>query len=168
MSNLSNESIIAIANAVTANATVLQTLVNSLPREAQAKVAAITTTSLPAAPVAQVTNITPIHAPAPAPIATVTPAPAPVIPVAAPVAPVAAMPPPPSFQAPVAAPAATGAPFTDAKGLLEWIMASYKQMGAEKGAGIQGVLVSLGYNNINDVNPMHYAALYAGVEALKG
>jgi hypothetical protein len=159
--SISNEAIIAIATAVTANATVLQTLVNSLPREAQAKV-----THIAMAPTA--IHITPTPAPAPAPIATVTPIQAAVIPVAAPVAQVAAMPPPPSFQAPVAAPAATGAPFTDAKGLLEWVMKSYKEMGSEKGAGIQGVLVSLGYNNINDVNPMHYAALYQGVESLKG
>ena len=108
---------------------------------------------------------------APAPVA---PAPAPVVqaaPVAAP-APVAAapaMPAPPSFvaPAPVAAPAATGAPFTDGKGLIDYVMASYKALGAAKGAQIQGVLVGLGYQNINDVKPEHYGQLFAGVEALK-
>jgi len=111
-----------------------------------------------------------------APAAPVAPAPAPVVqaaPVAAPVeAPVAAapaMPAPPAFvaPAPVAAPAVTGAPFSDPKGLIDFVMASYKALGPQKGAMIQGVLVSLGYQNINDVKPEHYGALFAGVEALK-
>ena len=46
-------------------------------------------------------------------------------------------------------------------------MSSYKALGAVKGAGIQGVLTGLGYQNINDVNPAHYDALFAGLEALK-
>ena len=106
---------------------------------------------------------------------TVTPAPAPVAaaPVAAPApvvaAPVAAMPAPPAFVAPVVTPApvAAGAPFTDGKGLIDYVMASYKALGPQKGANIQGVLTGMGYQNINDVKPEHYAALYAGVEALK-
>ena len=105
--------------------------------------------------------------PAAAPMA-VAPAPVPVV-QAAPV-PVAAMPAPPAFVAPVAAPAApvaAGAPFTDGKGLIDYVMASYKALGAAKGANIQGVLTGLGYQNINDVKPEHYAALFAGVEALK-
>jgi hypothetical protein len=77
------------------------------------------------------------------------------------------MPPPPSFVTPVAAPVQAGVPFTDAKGLLDYVMGSYKAMGAAKGAGIQGVLTSLGLANINDVKPEQYAALYAGVESLK-
>ena len=108
----------------------------------------------PAAPVAQ----------APAPVA----APAPVV-VAAP-APVApAMPAPPAFvaPAPVAAPVATGAPFTDGKGLIDYVMGAYKAMGPQKGAQIQNVLVGLGYQNINDVKPEHYGALFQGVEQLK-
>ena len=40
-------------------------------------------------------------------------------------------------------------------------------LGAAKGSQIQNVLVSLGYQNINDVKPEHYGALFAGVEALK-
>ena len=88
---------------------------------------------------------------------TVTPAPAPVI-----AAPVVA--PAPVVTAPVAA----GAPFTDGKGLIDYVMASYKALGPQKGANIQGVLTGMGYQNINDVKPEHYAALYAGVEALKG
>jgi hypothetical protein len=109
---------------------------------------------------------------APAPVA---PTPAPVVqaaPVAAPVtvsvtaAP--AMPAPPSFVMPAPAPVATGAPFTDGKGLIDYVMGAYKALGPQKGAMIQGVLTGLGYQNINDVKPEHYAALHTGVEALKG
>ena len=78
-----------------------------------------------------------------------------------------AMPAPPTFAAPVAAPVPTGAPFSDPKGLIEFVMTSYKNLGPAKGAGIQGVLTGLGYQNINDVNPAHYDALFAGLEALK-
>ena len=112
------------------------------------------------APVVQAAPV-PVAAPAPAPVA--APAPAPVA--AAP-----AMPAPPSFvaPAPVAAPAPAGAPFSDGKGLIDYVMSSYKALGPQKGAMIQGVLVNLGYQNINDVKPEHYAALHTGVEALKG
>jgi hypothetical protein len=108
---------------------------------------------------------------APAPVA---PTPAPVVqaaPVAAPVtvsvtaAP--AMPAPPSFVMPAPAPAASGAPFTDGKGLIDYVMGAYKALGPQKGAMIQGVLTGLGYQNINDVKPEHYAALHTGVEGLK-
>jgi hypothetical protein len=104
-----------------------------------------------------------------APAAPVAPAPAPVV-EAAPVPVVSSMPAPPAFvnpapYVPMAAPAK--APFSDGKGLIDYVMASYKALGAAKGANIQGVLVSLGYQNINDVKPEHYGALFAGVEALK-
>ena len=84
----------------------------------------------------------------------------------APVAPVVAMPAPPSFVAPAPA-APAGAPFSDPKGLIDYVMNSYKALGPQKGAQIQGVLTSMGYGNINDVKPEHYGALFAGVEALK-
>ena len=75
---------------------------------------------------------------------------------------------PPAFAAPApAAPVAPSAPFSDGQGLIAYVMAAYKEMGPTKGANIQGVLTSLGYQNINDVKPEHYAALYQGVEALK-
>lgn len=94
--------------------------------------------------------------------------------VAAPVvaaAPVAA----PVFAVPVfapavpvfAAPVAIQVPFGDGKGLLEWIMAKYQALGPVKGAEIQNVLVSLGYQNINDVRVESYPALFTAVEALK-
>jgi len=110
-----------------------------------------------------------VTAPAPiaqAPIATPAPVAAPA-PVEAPVAAAPAMPAPPAFVAPAAAPAPTGAPFTDGKGLIDYVMSAYKALGPQKGAQIQGVLTGLGYQNINDVKPEHYGALFAGVEALK-
>ena len=60
-----------------------------------------------------------------------------------------------------------GAPFTDGPGLIQYVMGAYKDMGPTKGAQIQGVLTGLGYQNINDVKPEHYGALFQGVEALK-
>lgn len=100
---------------------------------------------------------------APAPVA----APAPVV--AAPVAaPAPVMPPPPVFSAPpVAAPAPAAAPFNDQKSLITYVMGAYSALGPQKGAQIQNVLTSLGCTNINDVKPEQYAALFAGVEALK-
>ena len=77
----------------------------------------------------------------------------------------------PTFAAPVPAqsqvPMPAAAPFTDGQGLIAYVMGAYKEMGATKGAGIQGVLTQLGYQNINDVKPEHYGSLFQGVEALK-
>ncbi len=103
-----------------------------------------------------------------APAAPVAPAPAPVVQVA-PVVAAPAMPAPPAFIAPAPAPAPViaGAPFSDGKGLIDYVMSAYKALGAAKGSQIQNVLVSLGYQNINDVKPEHYSQLFAGVEALK-
>lgn len=169
-----NEStIVIIAEAVLSNTRVLEKLIDALPVEVKAAVQE------------KVANVA-----APAPVA---PAPAPVV-QAAPVqmvaaglnsptlaVPAPAMPAPPVFTppaptptvtavaaapAPVAASPSEKAPFTDAKGLIDFVMASYKALGPQKGAGIQGVLTGLGYQNINDVNPAHYDALFAGVKAL--
>jgi len=108
----------------------------------------------------------PVAAPAAAPaVVTITPA----SPAPAPVAATPAMPAPPVFAPPAPAPAATlpKAPFTDQKSLIDYVMSSYKALGVAKGAQIQQVLVSLGHQNINDVKPENYDALFAGVEALK-
>ena len=79
------------------------------------------------------------------------------------------MPAAPSFQPVAAAPTATSsAPFSDPKGLIDYVMSAYKALGPQKGAQIQQVLTGLGYGNINDVKPEHYGQLFAGVEALKG
>jgi hypothetical protein len=111
----------------------------------------------------------PVVAPAAAP-AVVTITPASPVPAPAPVAAAPAMPAPPVFAPPApVAPAATlpKAPFTDQKSLIDYVMSSYKALGVAKGAQIQQVLVSLGHQNINDVKPENYDALFAGVEALK-
>jgi len=132
----------------------LETKIEDLTAAIHALVAAMGSTR-PAKPAA---------APA-APVAAPVPAPAPVAPT--PVAP--AMPAPPVFEVPAPAPAATlpKAPFTDQKSLIDYVMSSYKTLGVAKGAQIQQVLVSLGHQNINDVKPENYDALFAGVEALK-
>jgi hypothetical protein len=127
--------------------------------------------ALTAAVVALTAKLESSNVSAPAPVA---PTPAPVVqaaPVAAPVtvsvtaAPV--MPAPPSFVMPAPVAAGMGAPFTDGKGLIDYVMGAYKALGPQKGALIQGVLTGLGYQNINDVKPEHYAALHTGVEGLK-
>lgn len=112
----------------------------------------------------------PVAEPVTALVAAPAPAPAPVVeapaPVAAPAAPV--MPAAPTFEPPApVAPAANKAPFTDGKGLIAYVMDVYKQLGAEKGAGIQGVLTEMGLTNVNDVRPTEYDAFYTKVEALK-
>lgn len=101
-------------------------------------------------------------APIAAPVAVVAPVAAPI---AAPVMPAA-----PTFDIPQAITQIpqNGAPFTDPKGLIDFVMTSYKNLGPAKGAGIQGVLTGLGYQNINDVKAEHYAALFCGIESLKG
>jgi len=159
-----NEVILTIAQAILANTKVIQSLVDHLPAEVREKVASVV---VPVAAVAPV-----IPKPVPVVVAPVVAAPV-VVPVAAPVMPAPpvfapVMPAPPVFAAPVAAPVVSGAaPFSDPKGLIDFVMSSYKALGTVKGAGIQGVLVSLGYQNINDVNPAHYGALFSGIEALK-
>ena len=139
----------------------LEAKIEALTQAVQALTAQLQSSNVaPAAPVVQ----------APAPVA----APAPVIvnqPLVTPasVAAAPAMPAPPAFvaPAPAAAPVASGAPFTDGKGLIDYVMGAYKAMGPQKGAQIQGVLTGLGYQNINDVKPEHYGALFQGVEQLK-
>lgn len=152
-----------IAQAIIANTKVIQSLIEALPHDAKTAVAEVVTVSAPA-PVA----------PAPAPVVKAAPVvePAPVTKPVVESAPVVAtpqMPAPPVFvaPAPAVAPVVTGAPFSDGKGLIDYVMGAYKALGATKGAQIQNVLVSLGYQNINDVKPEHYGQLFAGIEALK-
>jgi hypothetical protein len=82
-------------------------------------------------------------------------------------APAAQMPAPPTFAMPVSVPTSPAAPFADGQGLIAYVMEAYKSMGPTKGAGIQGVLTSIGVANINDVKPEQYGAVFNGVEALK-
>jgi hypothetical protein len=151
--------ILVIAEAILANTQVLKMLVEKLPAAAQAEVAKVVNptpaaTVVATVPAAESPVTVPVAAPAPVVAAPVpTPTPAPVV----------------ADPVPVVTPAPTAgaAPFTDQKGLVEYIMAAYKTLGPIKGATIQGVLNELGLANINDVKPELYAALYAGVEKLK-
>jgi len=150
--------ILVIAEAILANTQVLKMLVEKLPAAAQAEVAkAVNPTPVPApvatvevAPVQVVTApVVPTPAPAPipaAPVVEAAPAPAPVV---------------------TATVSPSNAPFNDQKGLVAYVMDSYKTLGPINGAKIQGVLTTIGVSNINDVKPEMYAPLYAGVEALK-
>ena len=128
----------------------------------EAKIDALTA-AVTALTAALTARAAPTVAAAPAPVAV---APTPVAAPALVVPPVAVMPAPPTFTAPpVAAP--TAAPFSDAKGLMDYVMSAYKALGPQKGASIQQVLTGLGVSTINEVKPEQYAALFAGVEALK-
>ena len=51
--------------------------------------------------------------------------------------------------------------------MIDYVMGVYRELGPQKGAQIQNVLTGLGYQNINDVKPEHYNALFQGVEQLK-
>ena len=75
------------------------------------------------------------------------------------------MPAAPTFEPVIEA--ANKAPFTDGKGLIDYVMTAYKEMGAEKGAKIQGVLTEMGLQNVNELRPTEYDAFYTKVEALK-
>lgn len=77
------------------------------------------------------------------------------------------MPAAPTFEPACPTHDAAKAPFTDGKGLIDYVMTAYKEMGAEKGAKIQGVLVEMGLQNVNELRPTEYDAFYAKVEALK-
>lgn len=149
-----------IAQAIIANTKVIQSLIDALPHDTKvavqekvANVAPVQAVAPAPAPVVQAAPAMPAP-PVFTPLVTLTPAPTPVAPVVS------------AAPAPVTASPSEKAPFTDAKGLIDFVMASYKALGPQKGAGIQGVLTSLGYSNINDVNPAHYDALFAGVKAL--
>jgi len=134
----------------------LEAKIEALTQAVQALTAQLqTATVAPAAPVAQA----PVVAPAPVPTPVVA---------SAPVALAPAMPAPPAFMAAAPAAAVVGAPFNDSKGLIEYVMDTYKAMGPQKGSRIQEVMTALGYQNINDIKPEHYGALYQGVEQLKG
>ena len=88
--------------------------------------------------------------------------PAPVVEALAPVMPAA-----PTFE-PVVEAAPADCPITDGKSLIDFAMTIYKELGAERGAGIQNVLVEMGLTNVNEVRPTEYVTFYEKVMALKG
>jgi len=105
----------------------------------------------------------------PAPVSIQAPVAAPVV--AAPAMPAAPFPMPvasPVAVAPVVAtpvaPVATA--FSSKEEMTQFVINSYRALGAEKGALIQGVLTAMGYANINDVDPARWGELKAGIEAL--
>jgi len=169
---LNDKTIQTIAEAILANAKVLQSLVDSLPREAKNAVEAKIEQSTPAPVAAQ--------APAPAVAAVTVPlaqavAPASVIPTnpagSQPTAP--AMPAAPVFDIPVAAPAAAApvapveVPFNDSQTMTQYVLNVYREIGPQRASGIQAVLNQIGVVNINDVKPEQYAQLYTGIEAVR-
>lgn len=120
--------------------------------------------SAPAAPVVQAPLAAPTPvAPAVVPMAVAQPAPA----VASPSNPMPALPTFAPAPAPVAAPVVTGAPFTNAQGVMEYTMGAYKAMGPEKGNKIQGILQGMGVQNLNDLKPEQYGQFHQAVEQLK-
>lgn len=144
--------ILVIAEAILANTQILKLLLDKLPDAVKAEVAHA------------VNQVTPVAAP-------VVAAKKPVeveIPVLVP-AKVEAAPIPAVVITPVVVPAAPVAtcPITNGKELMDFVMSAFRSMGPEKGARIQEVLQSIGCAAINEVRPDQYAALYAGIEALK-
>lgn len=176
---MNDQVIIAVANAITAQAETLKALIDALPRETRDAVAEkVKDTAKPAA------VEVPVEKPSvqAVPVAPITQAIAPVPPVqAVPVAiqqPIQVVTEPvvaqqvqaaPAIQQPIQQPIQQTAscPINDHKSLLTYTMNRYKELGPIKGAEIQGILTGLGYTNINDVKPEHYAAYHSGCEAIK-
>ena len=77
------------------------------------------------------------------------------------------MPAAPTFE-PVVEAVLADCPITDGKSLIDFVMTIYKELGAERGAGIQNVLVEMGLTNVNEVRPTEYVTFYEKVMALKG
>jgi hypothetical protein len=124
----------------------------------------------PPTPQAVPTVPTSAAVPVPPPAAAVPippPAPAAAVPVPPPAPATPAI---PAFAVPLAAPAVPAtpaAPFTDAKGLMDYIMTKYRALGPVKGAMIQNVLSEFGCKNINEVQPAQYGVFFAKVEAIQ-
>lgn len=176
---LNDKTIQTIAEAILANAKVLQSLVDSLPREAQTAVQTKIAESKPVEAVAQApAPVVTQSVPAPTPLPVATPvAPVVVQSVAAPAAPATVSPSNPMPAAPVftTAPAAPApapvanvqVPFSDANGMTQYVLNVYREIGPQRAQGIQAVIQQLGVTNINDIKPEQYGQLWAGVEAVR-
>jgi hypothetical protein len=160
---MNDSTIQMIAQAIIANTKVIQSLIDALPHETKQAVAEVVAPApVVKAPEPVVAQPVPLVQSVPVVQPSVTPTnPAPLQTAAV------AMPAPPTFATAPTPVATSSAPFTDGKGLIDYVMAAYRTMGPQKGAQIQTVLTGLGYQNINDIKLSDYAALYAGVEALK-
>ena len=102
-----------------------------------------------------------LQAPVPAPVMPAAPFPVAATPVVPVVVPVVAAP-----VAPVVVSPSSPAVFSSKEEMTQFVINSYRALGAEKGALIQGVLTAMGYANINDVDPARWGELKAGIEAL--
>jgi hypothetical protein len=165
---MNDSTIQMIAQAIIANTKVIQSLIDALPHDTKQAVAEVVAPAPAPAPV-----IAPVVVPVPVvtvplvqSVPVVQPSVTPMNPAPLQTAAVA-MPAPPTFATAPTPVATSSAPFTDAKGLIDFVMAAYRVMGPQKGAQIQTVLTGLGYANINDIKQSDYAALFAGIEALK-
>jgi len=123
-----------------------------------------------ATPVQVAAPVAPAPVAAPAPVVVAAVAPTPVVAAPAPVMPAApvftdAVPTPPVTA--VSAAPVTAAAFPSKQAMMDFVIASYRELGPEKGARIQGVLESIGYKNINDVSEAQWGQLKAGIEGLK-
>lgn len=105
------------------------------------------------APVSTPVVAAPVMPAAPFPVAATPVVPVVVPVVAAPVAPVVVSPSSPAV-------------FSSKEEMTQFVINSYRALGAEKGAMIQGVLTAMGYANINDVDPARWGELKTGIEAL--
>jgi len=157
--------ILVIAEAILANIHVREMLVAKLPDESATKVKEIVATQVTpvAAPVAEVKKPIEVEIPVLVPPKAEVVAP---IPVAVAPAPTINLVPMPAAPAPVTA-SPSDCPIKDGKSLMETMMALYKELGPQKGAAIQGVLKSVGCEAVNEVRPDQYAAIWAGLQALK-
>lgn len=168
---MSNKSeIMLIAEAILANARVLEALIAKLPDATKVAVAAEVSKATPAPAAVQVPTPEPVI-PEPAPVTVTTSAAMPAVPF--PTEPVTTPAPiPPAAVVPAAPPAPAAAspskaPFSDQRGLITYAMNKYKEIGAEKGKQIQVILNGLGINNINEAKPDKYDAIFAGIEGIK-
>ena len=167
---MSNKSEIQIiAEAVLANARVLEALIAKLPDATKQAVAAEVSKATPAPAAVQVPTPAPVI-PEPAPVTVTTSSAMPAVPF--PTEPAVPAPIPPAATTSVAPPAPAAAslskaPFTDQRGLITYAMNKYKEIGAEKGKQIQVILNGLGINNINEAKPAQYDAIFAGIEGIK-
>ena len=156
---LNDQVIVAIATAITANANAIQSLLDHLPVEAKEQVAKQVVKTVP--------NVQ--SAPTPTVPVTVTPAPmvaaAPTPVMASPSKPV--MPPPPVFETAPVAPVPPTLPFHDGATLLVWVMAQYKEMGPEKGKGLQDIMRAMGFTDMHKLESSRYQELFTRVQALK-
>lgn len=152
---MNDQVIIAVANAIAANARALEALVSLLPAEVQQEVKV---TPPKKAKQEQVEVAQPVVAAAPV-------APQPVVEAPVPKAPEVVVEPAP-VSAPVVESGVAKAPFTTPKGLTDYLMESYKSI-PHKAKELEALVHSLGYRAVNEIKPESYDAIYAGVEALK-